>query len=203
MNNKYQIWCSWNTFSQFSFNSVSRYFRYCDILASPPTTTRLQLFHFCSSLSHGASCWVCLLLQSYYRPSIVPPPCTSYMHLSWNSTVQCDSLSTGFHRGSTWTHTRGLLCFLPPEAVEDTLFIVCMAVTVQNPWLHHLMYFPLEHEVGLLPPPVTTNTFLPINATKTHSWARGMSLLFPWAAVRSSEVCLHSVLWAKLVQEVF
>lgn len=80
------------------------------------TTACLQLFHFCSSVSHGTSCWVHLLLQPL---SDITNLVLCVHHalitcdLSWNSTAQCDSLSLVLHRVSTWMDShQGAVFFL-------------------------------------------------------------------------------------------
>ncbi len=162
-------------------------------LFATSTTTRLLLFHFCSSLSHGTSCRVHLLLKllvtnlipfahhaliTFARPDIAQSDVT---HLTWSSTGWAHE----------WTDTRE-----PLSWSGSRFFCCCESMTAP------FHAFPLEHEACCLQHVQQTLNSSPTNATKTHGRARGMDSLFSWATVRLS-ACLLSVLRASVVEEVF
>lgn len=93
------------------------------------TTTRLQLFHFCSLLSHGISCWAHLVLKPLTAVETLLR--LHHMGLLWNSKVHCDSQSTagGAHEQ---TDRSKLACFSSLSTIYSSSFSICPVISVQK-----------------------------------------------------------------------
>lgn len=76
--------------------------------------------------------------------------------------------------------TPGSCCAFPPEAVVETSFTVCTAVTAQNPWLLCFTHFPAVLKASLLPSPLPTNTLLSLR-TALHVGC-------PWFSLSNCEI---------------
>lgn len=137
-------------------------------------TTRLQLFHFCSLLSHGTSCRVHLLLKTlcvvtnvvlWQHHALIMCVCPRIAHPNVTH-LACSSIGQALE----WIYTRELLCF-PSWSGSRYLFRCWHCSHGAESMTALFQAFPtFEHEASLLPPPLPTNTLLFLQKCHKDTW---------------------------------
>lgn len=182
-----------------SFNFIARYsvtFQLHHIHHN--TSSAVSLLLICLTWDILSSTSASAATQWFYRPCIVSTPCTYYTCLFWNNTTQI------LHRVSTWMDWHQgaviLILLIQRPRPRPCLHNSRRAESMTAP--SHAFLLWAWGQPAASTSYKKTLYISPKNATKTQGCAHGVPLLFPWAAVTSSDVCLYLVLRANLGQDV-